>query len=89
MASGGKASSTSFIRGTGLKTWRPTNRSGEPLAAASSAIDSDEVVVASTASAPACGHQLAELGQHRGLVAVVLDHGLDQERRGAAARRDR
>ena len=36
LASSGKASSTSFIFSTGLKTWMPAKRSGRPLAAASS-----------------------------------------------------
>ncbi len=44
----------SRIFGTGLNGCKPTKFSGCPLACASSAIDSDEVVVASTASAPAC-----------------------------------
>ena len=38
------------MRGTGLKTCSPTKRSGRSLAAASFSIDSDDVVVASTAS---------------------------------------
>ena len=42
----------SSIRGTGLKTCSPTKRSGWPLACASSAIDSDEVVVARISSGP-------------------------------------
>ena len=48
LASGGKASSTSFIFGTGLNRWKPTKFSECPLALASSAIERDEVVVAST-----------------------------------------
>jgi hypothetical protein len=45
LATAGKTSSTSGIRSTGLKTWIPANRSGRPLAAASSSIDRDDVVV--------------------------------------------
>jgi hypothetical protein len=41
------------MRGTGLKTCRPTNRSATPDAAASSETDSDDVVVLSTASGDA------------------------------------
>jgi hypothetical protein len=41
------------MRGTGLKTCSPTNRSAWPEAAASSETDSDEVVVLSTASGAA------------------------------------
>jgi hypothetical protein len=48
-ASGGKASSTSFICGTGLKTCSAAKRSGIPEAAASAATDSEDVVVASRA----------------------------------------
>ena len=52
---GPKTSSISSIRGTGLNTCRPTNRSGCPLATARSAIDSDEVVVARIVVGPPCG----------------------------------
>ena len=48
-ACGGNASSMSSIRATGLNTWKPTKRSGRPLASASSQTGSDEVVVPSTA----------------------------------------
>ena len=42
----GNASSMSSMRGTGWKTWKATKRSGRPLASASAASGSDEVVVA-------------------------------------------
>src|SRR4051794_5558028 len=51
----GNASSTSFIRGTGLKTCRPTKRSGWPEAWASSATESEDVVLPITASSEASG----------------------------------
>ena len=59
LAAAGNASSTRSIFGTGLNTCRPTKRSGRPDASASSAIDSDEVVVARIASGRASA---AELG---------------------------
>ena len=73
----GKASSTSSIRGTGLKTCRPDEavgrarprRPGRPT-------DSDEVVVASTAPAPATP---AERPQDADLDVVLLGDGLDEE----------
>ena len=52
-ACGGNTSSTSFILVTGLKTWRPRKRSGAPVALASSAIESEDVVVERTASSRA------------------------------------
>ena len=52
-ACSGYASSTSFIFATGLKTCSPTNCSARPDACASSATDSDEVVVLMIASGPA------------------------------------
>ena len=73
----GKTSSTSCILVTGLKTCRPTKRSGSPLARARRSIDSEEVVLASTASAARIACQLAE--QPR-LDIVILDHCLDHER---------
>ncbi len=45
----GKQTSTSCIRGTGLKTWSPKRRPGIPAAAAISATLSEEVVVARSA----------------------------------------
>ena len=74
---GGKASSISFIRGTGLKTCRPTKRSGWPLARASSVTDSEEVV---WRVPPRGSAWPARLGEHRRLAAVVLDDRLDEER---------
>ena len=82
LASSGNTTSTSAIRGTGLKTCSPAKRSGWPLACASSAIDSDEVVVASTAPVPRVARELAEIGQDRGFAAMVLDDRLHQEARG-------
>ena len=76
--SGPNASSTSSIRVTGLNTCSPTNRSGWPLACASSATDSDEVVVATISSGPVTDGQL---GQQRPLVGRILDDRLDQEGR--------
>src|SRR3954453_18484775 len=55
LAAAGNASSTSFIRGTGLKTCRPTKRSGWPEAWASSATESEDVVLPITASSDARG----------------------------------
>ena len=53
VAAAGKASSTSFIFGTGLKTCRPTKRSDMPVARARRSTDSEDVVVARIASSPA------------------------------------
>ena len=51
VASSGKDSSTSFIFSTGLNTWSAAKRSGRPLAAAISATESEDVVVATIVSA--------------------------------------
>src|SRR3954464_253773 len=53
VAAAGKASSTSFILGTGLKTCSPTKRWAAPLAPARRSTDKDDVVLASSASSPA------------------------------------
>jgi hypothetical protein len=50
LAPSGNDSSTSFILSTGLNTCSAPKRSGRPLASASAATESEEVVVASTAS---------------------------------------
>ena len=76
LASSGKASSTSFILSTGLNTCSAAKRSGRPLAAASSATESDEVVVASSALG---GKQLAEPAVQVALHRRVLGHGLDHD----------
>ena len=49
-AASGNDSSTSAIFSTGLNTCSAAKRSGRPLASASSATDSDDVVVPSSAS---------------------------------------
>ena len=41
--------STSFMSGTGLKKWSPRTRSGRPVVAAISVIESEEVLLAKTA----------------------------------------
>ena len=56
----GRQSSISSIRATGLKTWRPKNRSALPLRSPSSAIESDEVVVARLASGGSAPASVAE-----------------------------
>ena len=44
--SGERTTSTSFIRGTGLKKCRPTTRSARLVAAASAVMESDDVLEA-------------------------------------------
>ncbi len=71
----GRHSSTSSIRCTGLNTCRPNSRSGLPLAAARAATESDEVVVARSAS----GHASPNNVEMLGLGVRVLDDRLDDE----------
>ena len=73
MASAGKQSSTSSIFSTGLNTWSAAKRSGRPLAAASVATDSEEVVLATSV---ASGSSVAEPAEHLALDRHVLRHGL-------------
>jgi hypothetical protein len=50
VVSGERITSTSFIRGAGLKKCRPTNRPGRRVPAASSVMESDDVLEAKIVS---------------------------------------
>ncbi len=68
--------SSSGITATGLKKWKPTTRSGCSRSDAISVIDSDDVLVARTASGETDG---LDVGEHLLLDLHLLEDGLDDE----------
>ncbi len=71
-----RTTSTSFITGTGLKKWRPTNWSGRLVNMAIWVMVSDEVLLAKMASGL---HHLVEGAEGLPLLVQVLDDGLDHD----------
>jgi hypothetical protein len=71
-----RTTSTSFITGTGLKKWRPTKRSGRPVAMASWVMVSDEVFEAKIALLL---DHLVRLRKVALLLVQVLDDRLDHQ----------
>ena len=57
--------STNFMTGTGLKKWRPPNLSLRCVAEASSAMESDEVLLANTVELQKKRHTLCNRKHHR------------------------
>ena len=70
----GRQSSISSIRATGLNTCRPKNRSAQSLRSPSSPIDSDEVVVARSASGAIPASALSSVDLGVGVLRDRLDH---------------
>ena len=71
-----RTTSTSGMSGTGLKKWRPTNRSGRPVAAAMSPIERLEVLEAKIVAG---GHAASSARQSSVLSCEVLGDRLDDE----------
>ena len=76
--------STSFMIGTGLKKWRPMKRSGLRVAAASSVMQSDDVLLAKSVSGPTTGSRVANTSRFASTFSTIASTIRSQSARSSS-----
>ena len=76
--------STSFMTGTGLKKWSPMNRSGRRVAAASSVMQSDDVLLARTVSGPTTRSSVAKTSRFASTLSTIASMIRSQSARSSS-----